>query len=145
MPPKGEEVSDKRASIYLCVDRPERRLTLAALLGSIPTLEVVGKADAAIDGVRGVVAARPDVIVLEPVGPPIERSRAVARMREACPGSAIVAVSGPDARPRSLFARALLADRYLHPEDVLEHVAEVVLAVARARVSPLAGESATAG
>ena len=138
-------MSGKRARIYLCVDRPERRLTLSALLSSNPALDVVGKADAAVDGLRGVVAARPDVIVLEPVGPPIERSRVVTRMREASPGSAVVAVSAPDARPRGPFARALVADRYLHPDDVLEHVVNVVLEVARRHATPWAGESATAG
>jgi DNA-binding NarL/FixJ family response regulator len=144
MPPMGEGVSGKRSRVFLCVDRPERRMTLAALLATNSELEVVGKSDAAADGMRGVVAAHPDVVVLEAVGPPIERSRVVARMREASPNSAIVAISAPDARPGGLLARALVADHYLHPDEVLEHVGEVVLEVAQARTAAQAGDSATA-
>jgi DNA-binding NarL/FixJ family response regulator len=128
------ERGGRRVRVYLCVDRPERRLTLAALLASKPALEIIGKADAAIDGVRGVVATHPDVIVVEPVGPPIERSRLVARMRQASPRSSVVAISAPDARPSTLVARELVADRYVHPDDVLERVGEVVAEVARSRL-----------
>ena len=132
----------RRASVYLCVDRPERRITLAALLASNPELDVVGRADASIDGVRGVVAVHPDVVVIEAVGPPIERSRLVARTREASPRSAVVAISAPDSRPRSFAARNLVADRYVHPDDVLERVSDVVAAVARARLGTLGRASA---
>ncbi|MDX6643929.1 MAG: hypothetical protein QOD76_1891 [Solirubrobacteraceae bacterium] len=128
---KGPE---KRARVYLCVDRPERRVTLAALLASSPEVDVIGRADASIDGVRGVVAAQPDVVVIESVGPPIERSRLVARVREASPRSAVVAISAPDSRPRTFAARALVADRYVHPDDVLGHVSDVVTEVARSRL-----------
>jgi DNA-binding NarL/FixJ family response regulator len=124
----------QRARVYLCVDRPERRVTLSALLAGNPELNVIGRADASIDGVRGVVAAHPDVVVIEPAGPPIERSRLVARTREASPRSAVVAISAPDARPRTLAARGLVADRYLHPDDALERVSDVVTDVARARL-----------
>jgi NarL family two-component system response regulator LiaR len=137
-----EERPGKRARVYLCVDRPERRITLAALLASNPELQVIGRADASIDGVRGVVAAHPDVVVIEPDGPPIERSRLVARTREASPRCTVVAISAPDARPRTLAARGLVADRYLHPDDALERISEVVSEVARARHSALGRQSA---
>jgi DNA-binding NarL/FixJ family response regulator len=115
------------------VDRPERRVTLFALLASNAELHVIGRADASIDGVRGVVAAHPDVIVVEPAGPPIERSRVVARMRSALPRSAVVAISAPDARPRTLAARGLVADRYVHPDDALYRVSDVVTELVRSR------------
>ena len=137
-----EEEPGKRARVYLCVDRPERRVTLAALLATHPELDVIGRADASIDGVRGVVAAHPDVVVIEPEGPPIERSRLVARTREASPQAAVVAILAPDARPRTLAARTLVADRYLHPDDVVERVSDVVSDVARARHSALGRASA---
>ena len=131
---RTEEGPNKRARVYLCVDRSERRVTLAALLASSPELDVIGRTDASIDGVRALVATHPDVVVIESVGAPIERSRLVARVREASPRSAVVAVSAPDARPRSFAARTLVADRYVHPDDVLERLNDVVTEVARSRI-----------
>jgi DNA-binding NarL/FixJ family response regulator len=139
---RANQTEQKRARVYLCVDRPERRVTLGALLASNPELEVIGRADASLDGVRGIVAVHPDVVVIEAVGAPIERSRLVARVREASPRSAVVAISAPDARPRTFAARALVADRYVDPDDVLERIGDVVAEVARSRLGSAGRASA---
>jgi DNA-binding NarL/FixJ family response regulator len=139
---RANRTDAQRARVYLCVDRPERRVTLAALLASNPELNVIGRTDASLDRLRGVVAAHPDVVVIEPVGPPIERSRLVARLREASPRSAIVAISASDGRPRTFAARALIADRYVDPDDVLERISDVVAAVAQARLGATGRASA---
>jgi DNA-binding NarL/FixJ family response regulator len=51
--------------IFLVEDSPPVRARLAEMLGSIPGATLVGEAESAEAAIRGILAARPDVVVLD--------------------------------------------------------------------------------
>jgi DNA-binding NarL/FixJ family response regulator len=115
------------ATVLLCADRPDRRLLLVTVLEHEGLLTVVGRMSVTQDAAEVAAARHPEVVVVDSLDFPAEGARLVARLREMAPGAAIVAVSPGPARPASLLARPLSADRYLHPEDGLEALRAAVL------------------
>ena len=51
--------------IFLVEDSPPVRARLAEMLGSIPGATLVGEAESAEAAIRGILEARPDVVVLD--------------------------------------------------------------------------------
>jgi DNA-binding NarL/FixJ family response regulator len=115
------------ASVLLCADRPDRRFPLVSALERGGDLRVVGRMSLTLDAVEVAAVRQPDAVVVESLDFPVDGSRLVARLRYALPDAAIVAVAAQPARPQSLLARAVSADRYLRPEDGAEALREAVL------------------
>jgi DNA-binding NarL/FixJ family response regulator len=114
-------------SVLLCADRPDRRFPLVSALERDGRLTVIGRMSVSLDAVEVAAMRQPDAVVVESLDRPRVGARLVARLRDAVPDAAIVAVSSAPARPNSLLARSLVADRYLRPEDGLDAVRNAVL------------------
>ena len=114
-------------SVLLCADRPDRRFPVVSALEREGRLNVIGRMSVSLDAVEVAAVRQPDAVVVESLDLPRMGARLVARLREAAPDAAIVAVSPAPARPDSLLARSLVADRYLQPEDGLEALRDAVL------------------
>ncbi len=119
--------------ILLCVDDPARRRAFAETLGAGADLAVVGTTAADESAVRAAAARQPDLILVEARHAGVEGAKLVARLRGAAPSAGLLAVAaGPD-RPRTVLARALVADRYVDPHVAAARVFEVVVRFARER------------
>jgi DNA-binding NarL/FixJ family response regulator len=115
------------ASVLLCVDRPDRRFPLVSALERGGDLSVVGRMSLTQDAIEVAAVRQPDAVVVESLDFPVHGARLVARLRDAVPEAAIVAVAPPRARPQSLLARGMSADHYLRPEDGLEALRQAVV------------------
>jgi DNA-binding NarL/FixJ family response regulator len=115
------------SSVLVCADRLDRRFPLASALERDGRLSVIARMSVSLDAAEVAAMRRPDAVVVESLDVPRAGTRLVARLREAVPEAVIVAVSSAPARPDSLLARSLVADRYLRPEDGLEALRGAVL------------------
>jgi DNA-binding NarL/FixJ family response regulator len=101
------ETTAQRTKVFLAEDSPAIRLRLAAMLGEIPGVAVVGEAETPAGAVAGILRTRPDSVVLDVQllgGNGIEVLRKVRAIE---PRTVfIVLTNNPDARYRKLFLDA---------------------------------------
>jgi DNA-binding NarL/FixJ family response regulator len=106
----------------------------AAWLEAHPDIEVVGAARSAADAIDRVVAARPDVVILDRLLPQPEHSQEVlAHVREHLPGAAILLVSGMPDDHLAGEARDAGADGHVSKAANAQALTEAVLRVAARR------------
>jgi DNA-binding NarL/FixJ family response regulator len=121
------------AQVFLCVQRPELRRLLRALLAAYGEVETVGDADASEPAVRAVAVRQPDVVLVWSRDPGIATAKLVGRVRAVAPLTGVVAVAQADQRPRTLIARRLEADRYVDPALGPGGAASAIVDLARER------------
>jgi DNA-binding NarL/FixJ family response regulator len=92
--------------VFLADDHPIVRGGLRALLDAQPDIEVVAEAGDGSAAVRGVLAARPDVAVLDVSMPGLGGAEAAARIRRDAPGVRVLALS---AHEDAGYVRQMLA------------------------------------
>lgn len=123
--------SQRKIRVFLVDDVPELRLLVRLTLEEDPDIEVVGEASNGRDGVEGVAAADPDVVLLDLSMPDMDGLEAIPLMRERAPGSRLVVLSGHEAGRVSLEALDQGATRYINKASDLGTVRQVVREVAQ--------------
>lgn len=124
-------MSADRIRVFLVDDVPELRLLVRLTLEEDPGIEVVGEASNGRDGVEGVAATKPDVVLLDLSMPDMDGLEAIPLMREHSPGSRLVVLSGHEAGRVSLEALDQGATRYINKASDLGTVVRVVRDVAK--------------
>ena len=117
-------------SIFLCDDVPELRALLRYGLEEDADLKVVGEAGTAQEGIDGVAATRPDVLLLDLSMPGMDGLEAIPFVREVSPETAIIVFSGFAADRMRQPALDLGAVDYIEKGQPLEQVRETVRRVA---------------
>jgi DNA-binding NarL/FixJ family response regulator len=113
---------------FLCDDVPDLRFLFRTVLEE-HGVEVVGEAGDGRAGVEGVVALRPDIILLDLAMPVMDGLQAIPLIRERAPDTKIMVLSGFGDGPAAQSARALGIDRFVDKNSTLDEIAGAVLEV----------------
>ena len=119
--------------LFVCDDAPDFRLLLRYAAEDEPGLELVGEAADGEEGIAGVAATRPDVVLVDLSMPRVDGLEAIPRMLAAVPAARIVAMSGFPAEHMERRARDAGAAAYLQKGADL---AAIVAAVRQATAGP---------
>ena len=122
---------ERKIRVFLVDDVPELRLLVRLTLEEDPAIEVVGEASNGREGVEGVGATRPDVVLLDLSMPDMDGLEAIPLMRESAPDSCLVVLSGHEAGRISLEALDQGATRYVNKSEELATIRDIVHEVAR--------------
>jgi DNA-binding NarL/FixJ family response regulator len=122
---------ERKIRVFLVDDVKELRMLVRLTLEEDPAIEVVGEASTGREGVKGVVAARPDVVLLDLSMPDMDGLEAIPLMRREAPGARLVVLSGHEAGRVSLEALGQGATRYINKAADLGTIRDVVRDVAR--------------
>lgn len=112
--------------VYLVEDSPLVRERLQAMLASLPGIEVSGHAQAAGEAIRGILAERPDAVVLDlqlAEGSGFDVLRALEREEAR---TAVYVVSNFTADPYRRLAERLGARGFFDKTHELERVCEAI-------------------
>lgn len=116
--------------VVLADDHPVVRAGLAALLGSLPGIEVAGVAATGREAVRAVVTTRPDVAVLDLQMPDLDGFAATREIARAAPSVAVLVLTMFE-DDDSLFAALRAGARgYLVKGAEQDEIARAIRAVA---------------
>jgi DNA-binding NarL/FixJ family response regulator len=121
----------RRIRVFLVDDVKELRMLVRMALEDDPEIEVVGEAATGREGVEGVAASRPDVVLLDLSMPDMDGLEAIPLMRERAPEARLVVLSGHEAGRVSLEALGQGATRYVNKAADLETIRATVHEVAR--------------
>jgi DNA-binding NarL/FixJ family response regulator len=124
-------MESRKIRVFLVDDVAELRMLVRLTLEEDPEIEVVGEASNGREGVAGVAAARPDVVLLDLSMPDMDGLEAIPLMREQAPDARLVVLSGHEAGRISLEALDQGATRYVNKASDLGTILEVVREVAR--------------
>jgi signal transduction histidine kinase len=103
--------------VLLADDAADIRLLLQLALSMSDAFDVVGEAANGLEAVDLVRRHRPDVVLLDLSMPVMDGLQAIPEIREACPGTRIVVLSGFDEDRMKPVAMKLGADAYLQKGD----------------------------
>ncbi len=123
--------ADPPIRVFLVDDVAELRMLVRLTLEEDPAIQVVGEAANGRDGVEGVAAAKPDVVLLDLSMPDMDGLEAIPLMRASAPDARLVVLSGHEAGRISLEALDQGATRYVNKSSDLGTIREVVHEVAR--------------
>ena len=112
--------------IALADDAEDIRLLLRLSLSTADGFDIVGEAADGREAVELVVATRPDVILLDLSMPVMDGLQAIPEIREACPETRIVVLSGFDEDRMKPVALELGADVYLEKGEAAAGIIEVL-------------------
>jgi DNA-binding NarL/FixJ family response regulator len=124
-------VAGRPIRVFLVDDVKELRLLVRMGLEDDPEIEVVGEASNGREGVAGVAATQPDVVLLDLSMPDMDGLEALPLMRERAPDARLVVLSGHEAGRVSLEALSQGATRYVNKASDLETICATVHEVAR--------------
>jgi len=117
--------------VMIVEDEPLLRVTLAELLGQVPTLEVVGSAADGMQAVDMVLAQKPDVVLMDLAMPILSGTDATRRIKAELPDIAVVVLTHL-ANDEDVFAAIKAgAISYVLKDAPLEQIAEVIQAAHR--------------
>jgi DNA-binding NarL/FixJ family response regulator len=116
--------------VVLADDHPVVRAGLAALLTSLPGLEVVGVASTGREAVREVVTSRPDVAVLDLQMPDLDGFAATRELARSAPGTAVLVLTMFEDDDSVFAAMRAGARGYLVKGAEQEEIARAIRAVA---------------
>ena len=117
--------------VLIVDDHPVVRGGLAALLGTLDAIEVVGDAADGLEAVREATLLRPDVVILDLRMPGIDGVEASRRITAALPGTAVLVLSMVDDDDLVSAALAAGARGYLVKGAQPDEIEQAVRAVAR--------------
>lgn len=119
-------VADEAVRVVLVDDTPDIRLLLGLALDLDPGFTVVGEASDGIEALQVVAETRPDLVLLDLAMPRMDGLTVIPRIRQMCPDSTILVLSGFDGAvlgPRTVAAGA---DDYLRkgtsPQEIVSRV-----------------------
>ncbi|MFL5840787.1 MAG: response regulator [Thermoleophilaceae bacterium] len=121
----------RRIRVFLVDDVKELRMLVRMALEDDPEIEVVGEASTGREGVEGVAATQPDVVLLDLSMPDMDGLEAIPLMRERAPEARLVVLSGHEAGRVSLEALGQGATRYVNKAADLDTIRATVHEVAR--------------
>jgi DNA-binding NarL/FixJ family response regulator len=84
--------------VFLADDHPVVRDGLKALIDSQPGMCVVGEATDGLEAVEGVLASKPDVVVMDVSMPRLGGAEATARILRSCPDVKVLALTAHEER-----------------------------------------------
>jgi DNA-binding NarL/FixJ family response regulator len=117
--------------VLVADDEVNVQFALRTLLEGQPSLELAGAVRSSAGLWSHVTAACPDLVLLDWELRDGAGSALLSRLRRACPGIAVIALSGrPEARPAALAAGA---DAFVSKVDPPDELLAVLLSVRRAR------------
>lgn len=116
--------------VLLVDDHPVVRRGLAALLESLPGIEVVAQADSGTAAVREAQLSRPDVVVMDIQLPGVDGVEATRRIVAALPATAVLVLTMFDDDGTVLAAMRAGARGYLLKGAGQEEIRRAILAVA---------------
>jgi DNA-binding NarL/FixJ family response regulator len=117
--------------IFLCEDVLEMRVLVRHGLQEEAGFEIVGEADNGADGVAGVAALRPDVILLDLSMPDMDGMEAIPQIVERSPATRIVVFSGFSAGRMREAALAMGAHEYIEKGEPLSSLRDTIRTVIR--------------
>jgi DNA-binding NarL/FixJ family response regulator len=121
----------RKIRVFLVDDVTELRMLVRLTLEEDDAIEVVGEASDGREGVEGVAATQPDVVLVDLSMPDMDGLEALPLMREQAPGARLVVLSGHEAGRVSLEALSQGATRYVNKAEDLETICKVVKDVAQ--------------
>jgi DNA-binding NarL/FixJ family response regulator len=89
----GESESQAPIRVLLVDDHPVVRRGLAALLGTLPGIEVVGEAGDGSEAVKEAQLSRPDVVVMDVQMPGVDGVEATKALHSAVPSAAVLVLT----------------------------------------------------
>jgi DNA-binding NarL/FixJ family response regulator len=117
--------------VLIADDHPVVRRGLAALLSTLPDLEVVGEAADGESAVREAQILRPDVVLMDVRMPGIDGVEATRRVRRAVPDAAVLVLTMYDDDATVFTAMQAGARGYLLKGAEQDDIADAIRAVAR--------------
>jgi DNA-binding NarL/FixJ family response regulator len=105
------------------------RALVRAILESDRAITVVGEAATGLEAVSGVVAHRPDVLILDLAMPGMDGFEVMVQLREQAPETKVVVLSSFPGEHMADVALRLGAARYVEKSLDVKGLREVVLAV----------------
>ncbi|MDN5750948.1 MAG: response regulator transcription factor [Pseudonocardia sp.] len=116
--------------VVLADDHPVVRDGLAALLGSVPAIDVIGTAATGRQAVRAAVTLGPDVLVLDVQMPDLDGVAAAAEIARAAPGVAVLMLTMFDDDDSVLAAMRAGARGYVLKGASQQEIVRAIHAVA---------------
>lgn len=117
--------------MLLADDHPVVRRGLAALLGTLDDLEVVGQAEDGEAAVREAQLTKPDVVLMDVRMPGMDGVEATRRIRKAVPDVAVLVLTMYDEDATVFTAMQAGAQGYLLKGAEQDEIADAIKAVAR--------------
>lgn len=118
--------------VVLVDDAADLRLLIARLLHRDGRFEVVGQAADGAEGVQAAGEHQPDLCVLDLSMPVMDGLEALPRIRERCPSTKVVILSGLDATQMERTALQLGAAAYLEKGAAFARLADTLAEIAGA-------------
>jgi len=116
----------KHIAVMIVDDHARVRQGLRTFFSTCPDLRVVAEAANGEEALAWCVLARPDVVVMDMMMPVMDGPTATGRIREACPGSQVIALSSfgdPEEVRRALDAGATThVPKDSSPETLVEAI-----------------------
>jgi DNA-binding NarL/FixJ family response regulator len=106
-------VAERSLRVFVCDDVADMRALVRYALEADPEISVVGEAGDGPAGLEGLVATRPDVLLVDLSMPGLDGLEVVSQMRSISPGTGIVVFSGFEAARMRGPALHAGADRYV--------------------------------
>jgi DNA-binding NarL/FixJ family response regulator len=123
-------VSDEIIRVVIADDHPIVRSGLSALLGSVPSMNVVATADTGREAVRVAVTDRPDVLVLDIHMPDLSGIEAAREISHAAPSVAVLMLTMFDDDESVFGAMRAGARGYLLKGAAQDEIVRAIQAVA---------------
>jgi DNA-binding NarL/FixJ family response regulator len=130
MSPSDDGAAERRVRVFLVDDVGAFRTLMRFTLEEDPRIQVVGEAADGFEGVDGVAALQPDVVLLDLAMPVLDGFEAMPMMLERSPGTTIVALSGFTAERMAQLCIASGAHAYLEKGEDVAVIREAVISAA---------------
>jgi DNA-binding NarL/FixJ family response regulator len=130
MSPSDDGAGERRVRVFLVDDVGAFRTLMRFTLEEDPRIQVVGEAADGFEGVDGVAALQPDVVLLDLAMPVLDGFEAMPMMLERSPGTTIVALSGFTAERMAQLCIASGAHAYLEKGEDVAVIREAVISAA---------------
>ena len=108
--------------VFICDDARDLRELLQHALSSAPGLEVVGLADNGLDGLAGIRATQPDVVILDLSMPEMDGLEVLRGIPAAAPDARVIVFSGLKADRLAPQTLRLGAWRYIEKGTALREL-----------------------
>jgi DNA-binding NarL/FixJ family response regulator len=115
----GSDGRSPSIGVFICDDARELRELLERSLASTPGVEVVGLADNGLDGLAGIRATQPDVVILDLSMPGMDGLEVLRGIPAAAPAARVIVFSGLKAERLAPQTRRLGAWRYIEKGTAL--------------------------
>ena len=127
-------MATERISILIADDHAILRSALAQAIGGLNTIDVVGQAGDGRDAVQLATELRPTVVLMDLLMPTLDGIEATRRVRQECPETRVLVLTGAAASDRVLEVLRAGANGMLPKTSSLSELERAMQAVARGEV-----------